>query len=179
MIAQAWASWYEDHLEQKRLKHLTTRALAMWRNRALAMAWGSWHAQHLEQKRIKHLTTRALAMWRNRAMAMTMGKWWEEVLRTRKAAKAALMWMNRAMGKAWNAWQVMVMEKKRLRVIAQKVVGHWKNRVSTFTFMGGLVGMKGAEGYSDYGCTCAGDSSGLGELVCGPPGAEAAQASHD
>ena len=63
-------------------------------------------------------------------MAMTMGKWWEEVLRTRKAAKAAKMWMNRAMGKAWNAWQVMVMEKKRLRVIAQKVVGHWKNRVS-------------------------------------------------
>ncbi len=32
-MSQAWNSWYENHLEQQRLKHLTSKALRMWRNR--------------------------------------------------------------------------------------------------------------------------------------------------
>ena len=32
-MSQAWNSWYADHLEQQRLRHLTTKAMSMWRNR--------------------------------------------------------------------------------------------------------------------------------------------------
>ncbi len=46
-MSQAWNSWHENHLEQKRLKHLTTKALSMWRNRELGMAMGKWCAQVL------------------------------------------------------------------------------------------------------------------------------------
>jgi hypothetical protein len=37
-MSQAWNSWHETHLEQKRLKHLTTKALSMWRNRVSVYA---------------------------------------------------------------------------------------------------------------------------------------------
>ena len=44
--------------------------------------------------------------------------------------KMVMRWKHRLASRAWRAWEVMIIEKHRLRIIAHKVAGRWKNRVS-------------------------------------------------
>ncbi len=62
----------EQHArEQIRLKHLTSRALSMWRNQALSMAMGKWWAEVLRTRK----AGKTLKMWRNQAMAKAWNAW--------------------------------------------------------------------------------------------------------
>jgi hypothetical protein len=64
-MSKAWNSWNAGHFEQKRLRHLTSRALSMWRNRELGMAMGKWWAKVLRTRK----AAKAVKMWRNRVSA--------------------------------------------------------------------------------------------------------------
>ena len=135
-ISRSWNKWH-DELRRKRL---LIKVAKRWAQRTLSKGWRAWEVMMMEKKRLRHLTNRALSLWKNRALAMAMSKWWAEVLRTWKAAKAARLWMNRAMAKACNAWLMFAEERKRLRVIASKVVGHWMHRyVASLGFRGLVV----------------------------------------
>jgi hypothetical protein len=51
-----------------------------------------------------------------------------QVVRKRKALKAARMWINKALGRGWNSWMECVAEMKRLKAVANRVVKRWINR---------------------------------------------------
>ena len=87
-----------------------------------------------QRKRITHLTRKVIGVFMHRELKKAMGKWWGEVLRTRKAAKAAKVWISRGMRRAWNAWEAMVTEQNRLRSIVMKVAFRWLGGVSNFPF---------------------------------------------
>ena len=70
-----------------------------------------------------------------RTLSKTLEKWYTELVKTRKAQKAAKLWKNRSMGRAWKQWELMLIEKKRLRSVGNKVVGRWKHRVRDLSCM--------------------------------------------
>jgi hypothetical protein len=81
----------------------------------------------LEKKRLRSVAKKVVAHWTNRLMTLALNTWWDEVVRTRKAAKAILMWVHAALGRALRAWDLTVMDKKRLRALAIRVVMRWAN----------------------------------------------------
>jgi len=56
-----------------------------------------------------------------RLLAEALEKWHTELIRTRKALKAAATWLNNALARAWRAFMWHFHEQKRLRVVAAKV----------------------------------------------------------
>ena len=56
-----------------------------------------------------------------RLLAEAWEKWHHELVRTRKALKAATKWVNNALARGWRAWIWRLKEQNRLRVVATKV----------------------------------------------------------
>jgi hypothetical protein len=117
-----------------------------------------FHLAAKQDKRLRHLKRAFLGVFMHRQLTRAMVKWSAEVLRTRKAAKAAKMafrWTHRVsnlpwlfdimyfrhagpdagriqvIAQAWSIWDSIFLEQKRLRSILAKVALRWKNRVRT------------------------------------------------
>jgi hypothetical protein len=117
-----------------------------------------FHLAAKQDKRLRHLKRAFLGVFMHRQLTRAMVKWSAEVLRTRKAAKAAKMafrWKHRVsnlpwpfdivyfryagpdagriqvIAQAWSTWGSIFLEQKRLRSILVKVALRWKNRVRT------------------------------------------------
>ena len=137
-MAMAMNKWWAEVLRSRKAR----KAVLMWKHRALSKAFESWYEYYIltknereggaELERLKKMMARmALKKWLNSSLGRAWNKWRDELRRTRLGKKVAQRWARRTLGKGWRAWEVMMMEKKRLRAIAAKVVAHWKNRVST------------------------------------------------
>ena len=68
------------------------------------------------------------ARMQNGTCAKALGKWYDEVVRARKARKAALMWRNHVMGRAWRQWSFYLWDVQRLIALSERVVARWKYR---------------------------------------------------
>jgi len=123
-LLRAWNKW---RYELRRTR-LAKKVVKRWTHRALSKAWLACVLMVLEKKRLRSVAKKVVAHWTNRLMAQALNTWWDEVVRTRKTAKAILMWVHAALGRALRAWDLMVMEKKRLRALTIRVVMRWANR---------------------------------------------------
>ena len=92
-------------------------------------ARNTWVMMVEERKRLRVVAGKVVGRWKHMLRGQSFMRWYEQIVRTRRALKAAKMWLKRAMGRACNAWVLMVEERKRLRVVAGKVVGKWKHRL--------------------------------------------------
>ena len=95
----------------------------------LAQGWDLWYEHHLELRRLRVLTAKVVLRWQNGTLAKALEKWWHEVVRARKARKAALMWRNHVIGRAWRQWTFYLWDVQRLRALSERVVARWKYRM--------------------------------------------------
>jgi len=95
----------------------------------LAGAWSTWNLLLAETKRLRAIAAKVVAHWKSRLLAGAFVKWCHELVRRRKAKRAARMWKNRLMAMGWRGWNASLVEAKRLRAVAAKVVAYWKHRL--------------------------------------------------
>ena len=72
-LAEAFAAWAGARAEQRRVRHIKARVLALLTHRQLARAWGAlWHHRctTLQLKRV-------VAIWGHRPLVSAFGRWWE------------------------------------------------------------------------------------------------------
>ena len=81
----------------------------------------------MELQRLRLLTSKVVLRWIHQTLSRALEKWLHEVVRARKARKAALMWKNRAMGRALRRWIEYYSQVKRLRNLTLRVVMRWAN----------------------------------------------------
>ena len=157
LLARAWRAWGWAVAARKRMRVLAARALGRWKNLALAGALDLWRDQVARIKRLRRLMAKTVLRWRNLVIGRCFSKWYSDLLKKRKAAKAAKMWLNRCAGRAlnswvadvirarrarrtlrlwihrhylqaWNGWQDFLLQRQRMRAIAQRALARWKNR---------------------------------------------------
>ena len=157
VLARSWRTLQWAAVERKRMRALAARAVARWRNRALAGALDLWVDQIARLKRLRQLMAKTVLRWKNLVIGRCFSKWYGELLRRRKAARAAKMWTNRCAGRAlntwigqvvrtrqiakilkvwahrhvlpaWNGWQEFLLQRQRMRALAARAVARWRNR---------------------------------------------------
>ena len=128
-VAEAFAAWAGARAEQRRVRHIKARVLALLTHRQLARAWGAlWHHRctTLQLKRV-------VAIWGHRPLVSAFGRWWEwleerrrkrerrdaeeqkdsfhaEMRRTERVLKQKLersavhRWHERGVGRCFAAW---------------------------------------------------------------------------
>ena len=101
----------------------------------MAQAWYLWHEFCQEARRLRVVTMRVVMRWANGTLAKALEKWYDELVRARKARKAALMWRNHVLARGWRSWCMMVLDRKRLRALASKCIGRWKHRVQAMAWL--------------------------------------------
>jgi len=121
--------WEERVLEAKRLKAMSSKALARWGNRFLTAAWNRWHEQVVQARRV----LKASKFWLNRCLARAWLRWLEHHSQVKRLIKVTfrvvMRWALSTLSRAFSTWETMLMDSKRLRSSASKVVGRWRNRV--------------------------------------------------
>jgi hypothetical protein len=122
--AKTLQSWWLAVLKRRR----AVKAAKMWVNRALSRSWNSWYESHLQLQRINGKTKNVVLRWARQLEAKALQSWWIDVIKRRRAVKAATMWVNRALSRSWNSWYESHLQLQQQRNLAAKAASRWKHR---------------------------------------------------
>lgn len=61
--------------------------------------WRTWEAHIAELHRLRKVAAKVVGHWTHRLIAQTIKKWHHEIVRKRKALKAAGMWLHGALSR--------------------------------------------------------------------------------
>jgi len=124
---RVWRRWEAMLMELKCKRVMATKAVKICVGMMICTSWRSWLTMVDERKGLWALTRRVLLRFKHRLLSKAMNRWNDEVIKARKAKKAAQLWKHHATGRAWRGWESRVEDIKRLRHTGSIVIKHWRN----------------------------------------------------
>jgi len=84
------------------------KAISMWKCSVSGRAWRTWEMRVMERRRLYAAASRAIRHWVMRKCAKVLEKLWQEVCRTRIAKRVAVNFLRKVLCRAWRSWEASV-----------------------------------------------------------------------